>query len=162
MPRDAQDRPGGRTQDRTAAELTAVLGGLSRRMRAASPAGSLTPTQRSVVHRVDSGGPTTIAALARAEFVRPQSMRVTVGALEEQGLLTRSPHPTDGRQVVFALTEAGRATLGEVRRAKHDWLAEAIAGTLSPAEQRTLAEATALLQRLVEAGPGATSGGPAE
>ncbi|MBO0518301.1 MarR family winged helix-turn-helix transcriptional regulator, partial [Streptomyces beijiangensis] len=68
--------------------------------------------------------PTTIAALARAELVRPQSMRTTVGTLEEQGVLARSAHPTDGRQVVFALTEAGRASLAELRRAKYDWLAE--------------------------------------
>lgn len=135
---------------RVAAEVAAVMGGLVRRMRAASPEGALTPTQRSVLHRVDAEGPLTIAALARAELVRPQSMRVTVGALEERGVLVRTPHPTDGRQVVLALTEEGGATLDAVRRAKRDWLTEALATRLDPDERRTVGEAAALLKRLID------------
>ncbi|GAB2831514.1 MarR family winged helix-turn-helix transcriptional regulator [Streptomyces daliensis] len=136
-------------REEAAVELATVVGGLMRRLRAASPVAGLTPSQRAVLHRVDSGGPTTIAALARAELVRPQSMRTTVGTLEEQGVLARSAHPTDGRQVVFALTEAGRASLAELRRAKYDWLAEAIETRLTPQERQTLAEATGLLKRLM-------------
>ncbi|MDI6408713.1 MULTISPECIES: MarR family winged helix-turn-helix transcriptional regulator [Streptomyces] len=139
---------GGETAE-LAAQTAAAVAALGRRLRAASPAGALTPTQRSVLARILRTGPTTIAALARAELVRPQSMRVTVGALEERGVLTRSPHPTDGRQVVFALTEEGHQTLRAVQRAKHDWLTEALATRLDAAEQRTLAEAVVLLRRLV-------------
>ncbi|MGY1438827.1 MarR family winged helix-turn-helix transcriptional regulator [Streptomyces reniochalinae] len=137
-----------------AAEVAAAVGALGRHLRAASPAGELTPTQRSVLGRILRTGPTTIAALARAELVRPQSMRVTVGALEERGVLARSPHPTDGRQVVFALTPEGARTLDAVRRAKHDWLSEALATRLDSAERGTLAAAAVLLRRLVaESGP---------
>lgn len=139
----------GQGYERMAAEVSTAVAALSRRLRAASPAGAFTPTQRSVLGRIDRSGPTTIAALARAELVRPQSMRVTVGALEEQGILARSPHPTDGKQVVFSLTERGAHTLEAVRRAKHDWLADAIATRLDPGEQHTLTEAAALLRRLV-------------
>ncbi|WP_079064356.1 MarR family winged helix-turn-helix transcriptional regulator [Streptomyces sp. NRRL F-4489] len=137
--------------ERLAAELGASVSLLMRRLRAASPQGELTPTQRAVVARLDAEGPSTIAALARAELVRPQSMRVTVGALEERGILARSPHPTDGRQVVFSLTGEGRRVLADVRRAKNDWLAVAIAERLTGAERRTLAEATALIRRLTDA-----------
>lgn len=136
--------------ERVAAEVGAVMSGLVRRMRAASPEGALTPTQRAVLHRVDTAGPVTIAALARAELVSPQSMRVTVGALEERGVLVRAPHPTDGRQVVLALTEEGRAALDAVREAKHGWLTEALATRLDPEERRTVGEAAALLRRLVD------------
>lgn len=135
-------------QQRLATELAAAAGGFMRRLRAASSADGLTPSQRSVLHRLDAGGPSTIAALARAELVRPQSMRATVCALEEREILQRSPHPTDGRQVVFALTGSGRTTLRDLRRAKHDWLAEAVSNRLDAAERRTLAEATELLKRL--------------
>jgi DNA-binding MarR family transcriptional regulator len=134
----------------TATELSVVVGQLMRRLRAESPEGALTPTQRSVMGRLDRDGPAITAALARAEHVRPQSMRMTLGALEEQGIVTRSPHPTDGRQVVFSLTPDGRKGLTSVRHAKESWLAEAIAGVLDPAERRTLTEAIALLRRLAE------------
>lgn len=131
-----------------AAELAAAVGGFHRRLRAASPADGLTPSQRSVLHRVDASGPTTIAALARAELVRPQSMRATVGVLEERGILERGPHPTDGRQVQLSLTDTGRATLRELRRAKHDWLSEALEERLDSDERETLARAAELLKRL--------------
>ncbi|MDJ1132779.1 MarR family winged helix-turn-helix transcriptional regulator [Streptomyces iconiensis] len=142
--------PGSKDPELMATEIAAVMSGLIRRVRAASPQGELTPTQRSVLHRVDAEGPVTIAALARAELVRPQSMRVTVGALEERGFLARAPHPTDGRQVVFALTDEGRTTLEAVRKAKRGWLADALTSRLDADERRTVDEAMGLLKRLAD------------
>ncbi|WP_338703096.1 MarR family transcriptional regulator [Streptomyces sp. Q6] len=135
--------------ERIAADLATVVGRLSRRLRTASPDSLLTPTQRTVLARLGMEGPSTTAALARSEYVRPQSMRLTLGALEEQGFVTRSPDPNDGRQSVVAITDSGRATLDAVRAAKHGWLTQALDAELDPAERRTLAEATALLERLV-------------
>ncbi|MET7765931.1 MarR family transcriptional regulator [Streptomyces sp. NPDC005336] len=139
-----------REEEHIAVDLSAVVGQLLRRMRAASPQGELTPSQRSVASRLYTGGPATTAALARAELVRPQSMRMSLAALEEQGLVERAPHPTDGRQVVFSLTEEGRRAIASVRQAKQSWLLDAIATRLDADERRTLAEATELLKRLVE------------
>ncbi|MFC9755899.1 MarR family winged helix-turn-helix transcriptional regulator [Streptomyces sp. NPDC056921] len=134
--------------ERLATELTAVVGRLVRRLRSMSAGDRLTPTQRSVLARLDLEGPATTAALARAEYVRPQSMRLTLGALESQGLVERAPDPADGRKSVMSLTEAGAATLAEVRAAKHDWLARAMAAELDGAERRTVAEAIELIDRL--------------
>ncbi|ASR00531.1 MarR family transcriptional regulator [Streptomyces sp. 11-1-2] len=121
-----------------------------RRMRAASSQGALTPSQRAVISRLYTEGPTTTAALARAELVRPQSMRMILAALEEQTLVERAPHPTDGRQVVFSITERGRGAITSVRQAKQSWLLDAIDTRLDADERRTLAEATDLLKRLVQ------------
>ncbi|WNI22679.1 MarR family transcriptional regulator [Streptomyces sp. ITFR-16] len=137
------------TAEEVANHLAAAVGRLLRRLRSSSSESLLTPTQRSVLARLDDGGPTTTADLARAEFVRPQSMRLTLGALEGQGLVERSPDPADGRKSVMSITEAGRTMLAEVRAAKRNWLAEAIAAELDGAERRTVAEATALIERLV-------------
>ncbi|SFE00449.1 DNA-binding transcriptional regulator, MarR family [Actinacidiphila alni] len=138
-------------QARAADELTDVIARFHRRLRAASAAAEdeLTPSQVSVVARLGRDGPATTAALARAEIVRPQSMRTTLAALEERGLVDRRPHPTDGRQVVFSLTEQGALLRGTGRRARRGWLAEAIEAELSPADQRRLAEALPVLRRLV-------------
>ncbi|MFD7429844.1 MarR family winged helix-turn-helix transcriptional regulator [Streptomyces sp. NPDC059818] len=141
--------PADPTAEQVANDLAAVVGRLLRRLRSSSSESLLTPTQRSVLARLDDGGPATTAALARAEFVRPQSMRLTLGVLEEQGIVRRAPDPDDGRKSVMSITDAGRATLAEVRAAKRNWLAEAVAAELDGAERRTVAEATALLDRLV-------------
>lgn len=133
-----------------AAELAAVVGRLSRRMRTVRPAGPLTPSQRSVLARLDESGPATTAALARAEFVRPQSMRLTLGALEERGLVARAPDPSDGRKSLVSATDEGLVALAGARAVTRGWLAEAIAGELDGRERRTVAEAVALIRRLAE------------
>ncbi|MFJ4919674.1 MarR family winged helix-turn-helix transcriptional regulator [Streptomyces sp. NPDC088725] len=144
------EQAGDPTAEQVAVDMGAVVGTLIRRLRSASPDGGLTPTQRSVLARLVREGPATTAALARAEYVRPQSMRLTLGALEERGMTERSPDPDDGRQSVVSVSEAGRRTLDGVRAAKKDWLTEAIASELDGAERRVLADAVVLLQRLVE------------
>ncbi|BBB00954.1 putative MarR family transcriptional regulator [Actinacidiphila reveromycinica] len=135
---------------RTADELTTLVAQLSRRMRIASSGAEITPSQQSVISRLDREGPATTAALARGELVRPQSMRMTLAALEERGLVARAPHPTDGRQVVFSLTDEGAHLLRTGRRARRGWLAEVMEARLSPAEQRAMTDLVPLLRRLVE------------
>ncbi len=50
-----------------------------------------------------------------------------VAKLEERGLVQRTPHPTDGRQVILAATEGGRAVLDQFERARDEWLASRLA-----------------------------------
>ena len=137
-------------QARTADELATLVAQLTRRLRAASAQDALTPSQVSVMARLDTRGPATTAALAREELVRPQSMRMTLAALEERGLVARAPHPTDGRLVVFSLTDEGVRLRGSGRRARRGWLAETIDAQLSAAEQRALTDVIPVLRRLVE------------
>ena len=90
-----------------------------------------------------------MSALARAESVRPQSMRVTVATLETLGAVSGGD-PTDGRQTLIALTPGFRKALQANRAAKDDWLFRALHAQLSEAEQAELASAVKLLQRLAE------------
>ncbi|AJE87645.1 transcriptional regulator [Streptomyces albus] len=135
--------------EQLAAELTEVMRLLVRRLRGEARDSGLTPSQRSVMARLDAEGPATTAALARAEFVRPQSMRGTLAAMEEQGLVGRRSDPDDARQSVLFLTEEGQRVLASVRAAKHEWLTAALTEELGPRERRTVAEASRLLARLV-------------
>ncbi|MBB5122620.1 MarR family transcriptional regulator [Streptomyces eurocidicus] len=137
-------------RERLAADLAATASQLMRRLRAASPQGALTPSQRAVLSRLGTEGPATTADLARAELVRPQSMRVILGVLDDLGLVARSPHPTDGRQVLFSLTPDGERGLASVRRSKHGWLADALDRRLDADERQRLAEALKLLRKLTE------------
>lgn len=130
-------------------ELSLAIGLLVRRLRTEVNPGELSWSQLSTLARLEKLGPLTTADLARAESVKPQSMGTTLADLEQEGLVERRPHPTDGRQVLFALTAAGIEARRKRRIAKQEWLMAAMA-KLEPAERETLIAATALLKRLGE------------
>lgn len=133
-----------------AGELRISLGKLIRRVREQAHPGDFTSAQKSVLLRLDRDGPATVSALARAESVRPQSMRITVAGLEAMKAVNGKPDPTDGRQALVDLTPSFRKTLKESRTAKEDWLVRALQAQLSPQEQGELAAAVKLLQRLAD------------
>ena len=132
-----------------AAELMQAMGVLLRRVRGEAGGEGLGWSQAMALGRLERGGPATTAELARAEMVKPQSMGSLLAELEQEGLVRRDPHPTDGRQILFSLTPAGVAARRQRHAAKLAWLAAAIE-RFAPAEQRTLVEAIALVRRLGE------------
>jgi DNA-binding MarR family transcriptional regulator len=131
------------------AELSLAIGQLVRRLRMEANPGELSWSQIATLARLDKAGAMTTADLARAEFVKPQSMGTTLADLEQAGLVQRRPHPTDGRQVLFELTAEGVEARRQRNIAKREWLLAAMAG-LDPAEQQTLIVAAALIKRLAE------------
>jgi len=133
-----------------AADLRALVGKLKRRLREQANSKDQTPSQVSVLLRLESDGPATASSLARAEGMRPQSMGSVVTALQVAGLVSGAPDPTDGRQTILSLTEACRKWAEESRAARQDWLFRALEARLSPDELETLADAVTLLKRLVD------------
>ncbi|WP_433666429.1 MarR family winged helix-turn-helix transcriptional regulator [Nocardia sp. CA-136227] len=133
-----------------AGELRVVASRLLRQLRSARAGFEMTPSQAVALSRLGHEGPLSVADLARAERVRPQSMRTTLAALEDRGLVTRAPHPTDQRQILLSLSAEGERLLRLAHHAKEDWLSTAITTKLSPAEQDSLIAAIPLLARLVE------------
>lgn len=139
--------------DRAAAIAEAMrplLAKMKRKLREQGTVGDLTPSQTSVLLRLESGA-ATVSSLARAEGMRPQSMGAIIAELERAGHVRGTPDPEDGRQTLWSLTERLRETVRRGRAARADWLARRIA-TLSPKEQEQLAVALELLERIVEEG----------
>ena len=130
-----------------ASRLRLALGHIVRRMRAEH---RFPFTQGSVLGRLDREGRKSIGDLAALERVRPQSMTQTIADLESDGLIERCPDPSDGRRTLVELTERGLNTLDEDRRHREGWLARTLSDDLTPREQRLLAEALPLLERLAE------------
>ena len=118
-------------------------------MRAAAASQELSLTEGAVLARLANDGPATTADLARAESMKPQSMGTAIAALEERGLVERTPHPTDGRQMKIELTAKGAAVRKSAKDAKHMWLAQALA-RLDERERETVFQAGEILRRLVE------------
>jgi DNA-binding MarR family transcriptional regulator len=130
-----------------ASRLRLAIGHLVRRMRVEH---RFPFTQGSVLGRLDREGCKSIGDLAALERVRPQSMTQTIADLEADGLIERRPDPTDGRRSLVELTERGLQTLNEDRRQREGRLARRIADDLTPREQKLLADALPLLERLAE------------
>ncbi|MFF9817388.1 MarR family winged helix-turn-helix transcriptional regulator [Streptomyces sp. NPDC014006] len=133
---------------RGAQELRVLIGRLRRRVREVAGDDALTPSQVSALTLVGKHGAATASALASAEGVRPQSMAATLAALEQHGLIRRSPDPADGRRQLVTLTEAGQDRIAGDRQAREEWLARALQDRFTEAERRTVLEALALLERL--------------
>jgi DNA-binding MarR family transcriptional regulator len=133
-----------------AGELRVSVGKLLRRVREHSQSDNLTAAQKSVLLQLERSGPATVSALARAEGVKPQSMRITVAALQAQGAVKGKADPADGRQTLIDLTPRCRKALEANRAAKEDWLVRALQAQLSAKEQAQLAATVGLLQRLAD------------
>lgn len=133
----------------TVAELAAAVGQLLRRLRAQVDPNELNLSQLSALARLDQHGAMTTADLARAEGMKPQSMGAILASLEQESLVQRQPHPTDGRQILFALTGEGAEMRRQRGIAKREWLLAAMA-KLEPDELKTLVDAIPLIKRLGE------------
>lgn len=133
-----------------AAELRVLIGQLSRRLREQSQVESLTNAQRAVLIHLERDGSATMSALARAEGMRPQSMRAIISTLSSAGLVRGSPDPADGRQSILSLTAEAVERFSVSRAAKADWLYRTIQSKLPPDEQDRLPGVIHLLKRLLE------------
>lgn len=127
--------------------LAQAIGQLLRRLRAEANPDGLTFSQTAALASLGENGGMSTADLARAQAMKPQSMSAILAGLEQEGLVERSPHPTDGRQILFALTAQGVEARRKRSTAKHEWLLRAVA-KLSPAERQTLLCAAALIRGL--------------
>jgi DNA-binding MarR family transcriptional regulator len=133
---------------RAARDLRVMFSRLRRRIREVAQDADLTPSQESALTLVSKHGAATASALAAAEGVRPQSMAATLAALDQHGLIRRSPDPTDGRRQLVTLTEAGQARVEGNRQARDEWLARAFQERYTEEERQTLLTAIELLERL--------------
>ena len=108
---------------------------------------SVTLTQIAAMGTLHKRGPMSAGELAACEKVQPPSMTRIVARLEEHGYLTRTPDPTDRRQVVVAASAEGRALLADDRRRKDKWLSQRLT-TLDASERTALAAALPALEKL--------------
>jgi DNA-binding MarR family transcriptional regulator len=133
--------------DTLAAELRVSLMKSARRLRAEKSEDELSAGQFSVLAMIDRYGPSTPRALADLERVQPPSMTRTLAALAEHGLIQRTTHPDDGRQILIQLTDSGTAAVRETRRRRNAWLADRLS-ELTDDERAVLASASQILRRI--------------
>jgi len=86
-----------------------------RRLDEVLEASGVTAVQYAALTSLERQTDMTAAALARHSFVTAQTTAQLVRGLEERGLIARHPDPNSRRQVLLALTPAGRRLLDELR-----------------------------------------------
>jgi DNA-binding MarR family transcriptional regulator len=136
--------------DELAKTLREAITRLNRRVRQARPVGDLTFSQLSALTSLQLAGALTPRELADVERVQPPTMTKIVGKLEDLGLVARTPHPTDRRQVILAATEQGRLVYAQFERARNEWLAQQLT-QLGPDDRDTLARAAQILHQVAKA-----------
>ena len=119
----------------------------SRRLRHQRVDQSITLTHLAALSTLKRHGPMSPGELASHERVQPPSMTRVVVALEGMGLVTRSPHPTDGRQVVIDLTPAADELLAAEAQAREAWLSGRLE-QLAPEQRRILRDAATIMDEL--------------
>ena len=128
-------------------ELRIAVMRFSRRLRSQRVDTSVTLTQLSAMSTLRRHGAMSAGELAAHERVQPPSMTRVVGALEAMELVTRTPHPTDGRQVVIELTPAAHELLDAEARAREAWLFGRLE-QLSRQEREILQDAATIMDKL--------------
>lgn len=137
----------------TIAELASVLRPsllrLTRIIRNQRVDMSITLTQLSAMGTLHKHGPMSAGELATCERVQPPSMTKVLANLEERGLIRREAHPSDRRQAIMSITDAGIALLDSERRSRDAWLSQRLA-QLTPDERLAIRNVVPVLDKLAE------------
>jgi DNA-binding MarR family transcriptional regulator len=144
-----------------AAQLRLGIVRTARRLRqeAAAEASGLTPTSTAALATIERHGPLTPSELARLERVQRPTVTRTLGCLEREGLIERTPDPADGRSSLVSVNGAGRERLRRLRGRKNAFLAKRMRG-MPAGDVATLERAAEILEGMLESeGPPARRGG---
>jgi DNA-binding MarR family transcriptional regulator len=131
-----------------AAELRVILVRLQRQLRARSD-NYLTPSQVSVLARVEQSGPLRMGALAEAEGTSPATVCRLIDSLAQDGLIERVADPRDGRASLVQASPEGASLLGALRAQGTAALRSAF-DDLSTEDQSVIRDALPALQALTD------------
>jgi DNA-binding MarR family transcriptional regulator len=108
---------------------------------------TVTLTQLSAMATLANCGPMSAGELANRERVQPPSMTKVLANLEERELVRRAAHPSDKRQAIIEITDAGLALLDSERKTRDAWLSRRLA-ELTPEERALLRDVIPILDKL--------------
>jgi DNA-binding MarR family transcriptional regulator len=134
-----------------AAQLRLGIVRTARRLRqeAAAEATGLTPTSTSALATIERHGPLTPSELAGIERVKRPTVTRTLGCLEREGLVQRTPDPADGRSSLVSVNATGRERLRRLRGRKNAYLARRMRD-MPAADVETLERAAEILEGMLE------------
>ena len=138
--------------ERLANDLSLAVMRLARQLRFRRPDSPVSLTQLSALATLAKEGPMTPGALAIRERVRPPSMTRVIASLVDLGLVERSDHPDDGRQVLVSVSRAGSELFEAEKSASREWLQQRL-DQLTAEQRQTLLSAADLMFAIIEESP---------
>jgi DNA-binding MarR family transcriptional regulator len=106
-------------------------------------------TSLSVLHTLSRTETCRLSDLVRTEQIKQPALTAAVAKLERDGLVRRSPDPSDGRASMLSLTAAGRSIVSR-RRAKRVEGLRRLVDRLPPADRDRLLGIADVLDQIVE------------
>ena len=131
-----------------ASDLSLAVVRLTRYLRGRRADSQVALTQLSALATLSREGDMSPGALAARERVQPPSMTRVIASLAELGLVERTAHPTDGRQVIVSLSPAGHALIADEASAREAWMTAQLAG-LDETQLAVLRDAVDIIGALV-------------
>jgi DNA-binding MarR family transcriptional regulator len=131
-----------------ASDLSLAVVRLTRHLRGRRVDSPVSLTQLSALATLSREGDMTPGALATREKVQPPSMTRVIASLAELGLVVRTPHPTDGRQVIVSLSAAGKELIADEASAREAWMTAQLEGLDEP-QLTVLRDAVTIIGALV-------------
>ncbi|RLV08807.1 MarR family transcriptional regulator [Streptomyces griseocarneus] len=100
----------------------------------------------TLLAQLSHGGPLRLSVLAEAMGVDKSTLTPPAKRLEEQGLIERSPDPTDGRAQLVKVTRAGRQAINRLKKAR----TRAVADLMTDWDESEVARLADSLEALAE------------
>ncbi len=110
---------------------------------------TITPSQSSVLFRIEQSEPVRMGVLAHLERITPATLTKVVDSLEALELIEREADPLDGRVSLISVSAKGNELIAQQRAANTEALESALV-RLTPADREILLAATPALERLAE------------
>jgi DNA-binding MarR family transcriptional regulator len=102
----------------------------------------------SVLHSLSRAGPMRLTDLLATEQIKQPALTSLVSKLEETGLVSRRPDPSDGRAALLSVTSAGEMVVRS-RHADRVAMLARLTDRLEDRDWAVLADAQEVLSRLV-------------
>jgi DNA-binding MarR family transcriptional regulator len=131
-----------------AAALRVTIARIYRALRLSATTG-ITPSQVSVLFRIEQSEPVRMGVLAHLERITPATLSKVVDSLEALNLVEREQDSEDGRVTLVKVSRAGRKLIETQRTASTLALEEALA-KLAPNEREVLMQSLPALEKLAE------------
>jgi DNA-binding MarR family transcriptional regulator len=134
---------------RLASDLSLAVIRLARQLRFRRPDSDVSLSHLSALSTLAKEGAMTPGALAERERVRPRLMTRVIASLCELGLVARTAHPDDRRQVLVSVSPAGIELIEAQRRTSQEWLTKRLV-KLDSEQREALLTAADLMSAIVD------------
>ncbi len=131
-----------------AAALRVTVARIYRALRLSTTSG-ITPSQVSVLFRVEQSEPVRMGVLAHLERITPATLSKVIDSLEALELVDRDPDPLDGRVTLISVSDKGRRLI-ETQRAASTLALEVALAKMEGTQRERLLESLPALEDLAE------------